>query len=153
MRVLATLERYESAFWTLVLVGVLWFRWPLLKGYYYRAAQVEALPPAVAWRHDLGEALAESRATGRPVLVNFTATWCPWCRYMKHDVWTDPAVGRTLVSAFVPLELDVDHDGGVSARYGVDAVPTLLVIDQEGRERRRTGFLRAGPLVEFLRAP
>jgi thiol:disulfide interchange protein len=147
---LGALKRYESFLWIGVLAAVLWLRWPLIKGFYYKTVQVEAPASTVPWRPSYQAALAEARETGRPVLVSFGATWCPWCRFMKHDVWPKPAVQRAVSTAFVPLEIDIDQDPITASRYGIEAVPTLLVVDPSGTELRRSGFLDADDLVDFL---
>ena len=75
---------------------------------------------------------------------------------MKHDVWPDPAVERALTQSYVPLLIDVDRDNTASERYGVGAIPTVLVLDETGRVVRRATFLSASAMVRFLaeaRAP
>jgi len=60
----------------------------------------------------------------KPVLVDFTATWCPPCKEMEPIV-AQLAVdyeGRAVVG-----KLDVDQNGATSAEYNVTAVPTFLV--------------------------
>lgn len=147
---LTTLKRYESWFWVAVLVGVLWLRWPFIKGLYYRTTDAAAPAETMAWRSDVSAALREAQGSGRPVLVNLGATWCPWCRFMKHDVWPNPEVGAAVRAGFIPVDVDIDRDPATASRYEVDSVPTLLVLDQDGRVVRRSGFLDAGDLVTFL---
>lgn len=144
------LKRYETFLWIGVFAAVLWLRWPLIKGYYYKTLQVEAPASRIAWRSGYQAALAEARETGRPVLVSFGATWCPWCRFMQHDVWPKPAVQRAVSDEFVPVEIDIDRDPATAGRYRIEAVPTLLVVDPSGAEVRRSGFLDADDLVDFL---
>lgn len=145
------LKRHESVLSTLLLVGVLVWRWPILKGYYYKLAGVEAQASPIQWRTDYRAALAESNRTGRPVLVDFSASWCPPCLAMKHDTWTDPDVARAVSSAVVPLMIDVDHDPATASHYGVEAIPTVLLVNGQGAVLRQAGFLPASGVLRFIK--
>lgn len=144
------LKRHESALSTLALVAVLVWRWPILKGYYYKFAGIEAAASQIPWRTDYREALAESVRTGRPVLVDFSASWCPPCIAMKHDTWTDPEVARAVVAGFVPLMVDIDLDPATASHYGVEAIPTILLVNGGGAVVRRAGFLPASGMMRFI---
>lgn len=148
---LGWLKRHESVLSTVVLVGVLAWRWPILKGYYYKVTGIEAPASAIPWRTNYQDALAESARTGRPVLVDFSASWCPPCLAMKHDTWTDPEVARAVTAAFVPLMVDIDHDPATASHYGVEAIPTVLLLNGQGAVLRQAGFLPASGVLRFIR--
>jgi thiol:disulfide interchange protein len=143
-------ERYERPIWTAVLALVLWVQWPMVTGLYYRATGSPAPASTIAWRTDLDAALAEARTAGKPVFVDFTASWCPPCIAMQHDVWPDGRVAGLLHRDYVPLQVDVDRDAATAARYGVEGIPTLLVLDASGRVQRTGTYMSAGALVHWL---
>jgi thiol:disulfide interchange protein len=104
----------------------------------------ERHPPAahdlVKWR-PIGVALAEARASGRPLLYDFTAEWCPPCRLMEREVFADEHAARTIETSFVPVRvLDRAREEGrnppevasLQARFGVTAFPTLVVVGADG---------------------
>lgn len=144
------LRRHERALWIALLLGIVAVRWPLLKGFYYRAAHVAAPGSTIPWRTDLDEALAEARRTGRPVLADFGASWCPPCLAMQHDVWPDASVERAVTSGYVPLAVDVDRNGPVAERYHIDTIPSVLVLDGRGQIVRRAGYLPVSGMLRFL---
>jgi thiol:disulfide interchange protein len=134
-----------------VFVALLVWRWPLLKGWVYRASDRPAPAASFEWRTDLDAALAEARHLGRPVFADFQADWCPPCIAMAHDVWPDPEVGRLLTERYVPLSIDVDRDPDAAARYRIHGIPTILVLDGDGRVLRRASFMSRGGILDFLR--
>lgn len=146
---LRPLARYEKYFWILLFVAVVAIRWPVVKGYYYRLTGSAARASAIPWRTDLQAALAEARQTGRPVLVDFQASWCAPCIAMQHDTWTDPAVARA-IAAYIPVSIDVDRDAAASDRYHVEGIPTILVLDAAGNVVRAAGFLPPSGMIRFL---
>lgn len=146
----AWIARHERFLWAGLFAVVLLIQWPMLKGAYYRAAKVPAPPTSIQWRTDLDAALVEARLTQKQVFVDFSADWCPPCIVMKHDVWPDPAVERALTQSYVPVLIDVDRNDTVPERYGVRGIPTVLVLDDQGRVVRRANFLSAQGMVRFL---
>lgn len=140
--------------WAAVLLAVAAVRWPMLKGSYYKVSGVEAPASAVAWRDDFDTAMAEASASGKPLLLDFSASWCPPCQVMKHDVWPDPGVGKVVSGRYVPVLVDVDdpRNAGVAERYEVSGIPAILVLDAEGRVLRRGGFMSPAQAMEFLDA-
>jgi thiol:disulfide interchange protein DsbD len=140
----------EAIGWLAIAVVVVVMQWPMLKGMWYRRTAATPPPSAIAWHTDLPTALADARRLGRPVLVDFAADWCPPCITMKHDVWPDSQVANAVNAAYVPLLVDVDAQPEVAARYGVNGIPSVLVLDEDGAELRRATFLGASGMRRFL---
>lgn len=88
---------------------------------------------SISWRVDFEQAVRESAESGKPLLVDFTADWCPPCREMKKEVWTDDRVAQEANARFIPVLIDVDKHGTLARDFGVRAIPTIKVI-KEGRE-------------------
>lgn len=61
--------------------------------------------------------------SAEPVVVDFTAAWCPPCRVMK-PVLGELAAERSDVRF---VEVDVDAQPELAARYGVLSMPTFVV--------------------------
>jgi len=115
-------------------------------------------PSAVAWVDDQQDALRQAEASGRLVLLDFGADWCPPCRQMNQNVFSDPEFAAELEKWVVPLRIDLsDRPPSPSAaevvrRYGVEALPTFVVVDTKGQEvARRAGTMSARQFLGFVR--
>ena len=71
-----------------------------------------------------------------PVLVDFTATWCPPCQMMKPFVHK---IGETYSGRLKVVEVDVDEHPYLADHFQVTGIPRLMVIkggkieaDEEG---------------------
>jgi thioredoxin 1 len=60
----------------------------------------------------------------RPLLVDFSATWCGPCRMMAPAV---EALAETYRDRLDVAVVDIDASPDLASRFGVTAVPTFLV--------------------------
>jgi thiol:disulfide interchange protein len=144
-------KRREPVFWALLVTVAIGSQWPMLKGWYYRTTGAPEPSTSIVWRTDLSSALGEARARHSLVLVEFSASWCPPCIAMKHEVWPDPRVTAAVNASFVPVKVDIDADSTLSDRYDVPAIPAVLVLDANGKlVRRYDGYLPLDGMLKFL---
>jgi protein disulfide-isomerase len=145
-----TSGRWSFVLWALLLAGLVYLQWPFLKGAYY--GNTTAPASSIEWRTDFDSALVEAEQTNKAVLIDFTASWCPPCRVMKHEVWPDDAVASAVADNYIPVLLDVDDpkNAPIANRYSVDTIPTILIVDAGGDVLQRTGSISRAELVEFL---
>ena len=71
-----------------------------------------------------------------PVLVDFTATWCPPCKALAPTI---DALALDLAGRVKVVTVDVDAESDLAAAYGVNAMPTLMVIDKGQVVEHRLG--------------
>ncbi len=104
------------------------------------------------WRpYDRAE-VETALAAGKPVIMDFYATWCAPCKELDEKTFSDAEVARQL-AGFTRFKVDLTRNEPVTdalrARYGVLGVPTVAFF-QHGREvpnARLTGF---EPPSDFL---
>ncbi len=89
-----------------------------------------------------------ARAGDKPVLVVFTADWCPACQQLK------PVLDRVVASyedTIVVKIIDTDKRVFLSTRYGVSSIPVLVFFNADGEEVfRHTGFMEEEDLIARL---
>ncbi len=147
----AAWKRREPVFWVLLVALAVGTQWPVLKGWYYRASGAPVPSSGIAWRTSLPSALDLARTQRKLVLVEFSASWCPPCVAMKHEVWPDAKVVTAVNAAFVPVKVDIDSDSTLSDRYDVPAIPAVLILDASGKVvRRHDGYLPLDGMLQFL---
>jgi thiol-disulfide isomerase/thioredoxin len=169
------MDRQALKKWTpgplpLILLGLivwLWFRPP--------ADVSEENRPAPPWQITLldGRVLTSDALKGKVVLVNFWATWCPYCRKEKPVIdafWKD-----TRSRGFEVVSISVDDspekiaawmqdkgyafmaaptNASVVAAFGhVASVPTSFIVDAEGRIRHKIAGQVHYPRLEKLVTP
>lgn len=121
------------------------------------------LPHGLTGYFDYKDALAASKATGKPIFVDFTGHACVNCRKMEEYVWAKPEVLKRLQNDFIIVSLYADErkeldekewytskrDGKVKktigeqnqdlqiSKYNFSAQPQYIVID--GNEKQLSG--------------
>ena len=99
-------------------------------------AMLHLSKPSV-WLDDVDSAIALAKTEQKPVLVLFTADWCPPCRRMKRNALSDPEVMTELNDTFVLVKVDLTQPGGpnsaIATDHGVQSIPTMIVYDANGR--------------------
>jgi thiol-disulfide isomerase/thioredoxin len=85
------------------------------------------------WNTDLAAALKSSAKSGKPVLVDFNATWCGPCRDYEEEIFPT-AEFRKVASKFELVSVDIDLQPQVAAKYGVSPIPDIRFLDGTGKD-------------------
>jgi thiol-disulfide isomerase/thioredoxin len=166
----ALIKKWTPGPLTLILLGLiawLWFRPPA------EVSEENRLVPP--WQVTLpdGRVLTSGALKGKVVLVNFWATWCPYCRKEKPVIdrfWKDMRdQGFEVVSISIddsPEKISAwmqdkgyafmaaPTNASVAAAFGhIGSVPTSFIVDAEGRIRHKIAGQVHYPRLEKLVVP
>jgi thioredoxin 1 len=83
----------------------------------------------------------------KPVLVDYSATWCGPCRALEPavDQIAERFEGRVVVG-----KVDVDENQRTASKYGVRGVPTLMLFKDGAVVATRVGAMSAAQLASFV---
>ena len=132
-----------------------------------RPSRVAKLAPDFTFTTLAGKAITLSELRGRPVVINFWASWCPPCRrelpalekvYRQYSAQglqllgvavgdEEPAVRRLVQEMRLSYPIGLSDEAG--SNYAVSAIPHTFFLDRQGKiVAQRVGGLSEG---EFRR--
>ena len=110
----------------------------------------DTIKEVIPWRPTLAAARTEAQSQHKVILIDFFATWCGPCKAMARTTWADPKVASALGN-IVPVQIDVDKHEDIARQYGVEVMPTLMLVDAQGTViRSYTGGLESDELIGWV---
>ena len=83
-----------------------------------------------------------------PILVDFWASWCSPCRMLMPTI---ELLAKEANGAYRVGKVNVDEQGELAMRYGVQSIPTLIVFKNGQEVNRSLGVRPKGAILEMLK--
>jgi thiol:disulfide interchange protein DsbD len=109
----------------------------------------------IQWLDYHEKLIKEATTQARPVIIDFTADWCVPCRIMEQRTFTSaPVIAKA--KQFLTLRVDLTHSTlpkgrSFMERYRIKGVPTVIFLDQRGKEIENLRFYEVIKPEEFLK--
>jgi len=119
------------------------------------ASQESAASSAsTSWGAYSPAAVASAAQTGKPIIIDFTASWCVNCKEIEHDVFDSPVVAPTLAGKFVTLRVDLTQwtspaSAALEKQYGFGSLPTIVILRPDGTEIKNLRITGRLSVAEF----
>jgi len=105
----------------------------------------------ILWCTDIDDALHRAAASGQPVLMEFTAEWCVFCKKMEKSTFTNTDVAARISQDFVAVRVDADQNKDLVKELGIKGLPAILIVTPELKVIERiSGFQTPEALIPKL---
>jgi len=91
--------------------------------------------------------IAEVLASGKPVVIDFWATWCGPCRVLGPTV---EEVAEEYADKAIVAKCNVDDCEDISMKYGIRNIPTLVFIKDGEVVDRTVGVVSKQDIVSRI---
>jgi len=82
----------------------------------------------------LQSALALAKAENKPVMLLCYTTWCPYCKFMKEEAFTNKPVADYFNKTYICVAQDMEKAEGVelNKEVNISSYPTFIFYDSNG---------------------
>lgn len=118
---------------------------------------MSARAEGLEWLTDLSKAQAQAKAEKKMVMLDFTGSdWCGWCIKLDKEVFSKAEFAEFAKKNLVLVQVDFPRKKEQSAeqrkanqalqnKYHIEGYPTLIVLDAEGKQVGKLGYVAGGP--------
>jgi len=131
----------QFAVLALIIIGLMLF---------FRGGGGSVPHPAIFATEPLETVLAQSAADGKPVLVKFTASWCPPCKVMDREVFGRPSIAEQLSQRARVVAVDIDDRKDLAQQYKIQSIPTMVLFIGGEAKARAEGGMAGDELLAWM---
>lgn len=108
------------------------------------------------WKPYSKQALEDSIAHKRPVVIDFYADWCPVCHDLDQTVFSRPEIQAKLAQV-TALRMDATNQDDpevqkIAQEYDIEGLPTVIFLDSHGQEVNNSRIIGFVTPQEFQQA-
>lgn len=115
--------------------------------------------------YTFAEGFARATKEKKPIVIDFYADWCKWCKVMEKETFSDREVIAKLSKDYIPIRIHTDRPNSerikfrnhnftiseFSAMLGVRGLPTLVFMDSTGKPITKIpGFVKKDVFLPLL---
>lgn len=105
----------------------------------------------ISWSTDIEQSLQDASESGKPVLMQFTASWCVYCKRMEKNTFTNENVAERIGEDFVAVKVDADEHKDLIRDLEIKGLPAILIVSPDLQVIHRiSGFQTAEALMTEL---
>ncbi|HAV42846.1 TPA: hypothetical protein DCX15_02375 [bacterium] len=104
----------------------------------------------IQWIYGLSKSLKLAQEENKPLMVDFYADWCIWCKRLDRRTYRHSGVIE-LSSNFVCVKIDTDKNPRYVRRYSIRGLPTIIFLKPNGEIIERVlGYRDGKTLTEIM---
>jgi len=97
------------------------------------------------WYTNWNAGLAQAKKEGKPVIVDFYAEWCKWCKVMDEKTFSAPEIKKMFAADWVTIRIDTEDSNSkgtfkdktmsyreLAGAFKVKGLPSFLFIAKDG---------------------
>ena len=116
----------------------------------FNGMDAPVVPQTPDFIKSLAPALVQAKETGKPIMIDFFATWCPPCKMLDAKTYTDAKV-QARSKDWIMVRIDVDQHKALAREYQIASIPTLVLVQPDGKEAaRELGFIPPAEMLAFM---
>ena len=86
--------------------------------------------------------------SNKTVLIDFYADWCPPCKKLSPII--EEVASENTDENLVFARINIDDEQNLAAQYGIQPIPTLVLLKSGKEVDRRVGYMEKTDVKDFI---